>query len=639
MCGFAGIVFQDRLRIDRESVSLMLASLARRGPDAEGMAAWPGVVLGHRRLSIIDLSKAGHQPMLSEDGRLGLVFNGCIYNFLEIRRELEQRGHRFRSQCDTEVLLRGYQEWGIHALVPRLRGMFAFAIWDDACETLTLVRDRLGVKPLVYAAKGNQIAFASTLAALKAAALVHDLDPDTVLEYLEFGFATDERSIYSGTRKLPAATILEWKKGQISERCYWSIPQINETLPIRFEEAVEETERLIVECVRMRLCADVPIGALLSGGIDSSLVCWAMTQLNADVKAFTVATPGEASDESCEAKKTATRLGVSHETVTIADGPPPLEELLTAYSEPFACQSALGMLRVSRAVRPHATVLLTGDGGDDVFFGYPFFYNAWRAQQLARRLPRITATAWPFARRIVGMIPNLHRGRNFLDYAIGGLASYNRVREGLTYFEKRNLLGERLERRHLAQRSLQPSFASARRLLSDVFSYHCKTHFASEFMTKVDGATMYHALEGRAPFLDHKIWEFAAALPASIRLRNGTLKAVLREIARRRLGVEIASRRKKGFTVPAEKWLAGRWRSTLQALQSGTLLVSQGWIQQQALKAEIDKVLTTGRAPTQLWYLLVLEQWLKKQQSSLGQTQPALNNEAHINRIIINCER
>jgi asparagine synthase (glutamine-hydrolysing) len=592
----------------------MLPRLARRGPDAEGIQTWPGVAFGHRRLAILDLSELGNQPMISDDGNVGLVFNGCIYNFLELREDLKQRGISFRSECDTEVLLRGYQEWGIDKLVAQCRGMFAFAIWDHPRRTLYLVRDRLGVKPLVYAQRDNEIAFASTISALRRGETCGPLDPDAVLEFLEFGYITDDFSMYRGVKKLPAATILEWKDGRASQRRYWSPPAINESSKITFDEAVEETERLIVESVRLRLCSDVPIGVLLSGGIDSTLVCWAMKRLNADVKAFTVGTPGDPSDESAHAADIAKRLGIAHEVVTLgAVGEPALTQLADAFSEPFACQSALGLMRVSAAIKPHATVLLTGDGGDDVYLGYPYFYNAWRAQRLARRLPNATPLIWDHMRALFARSTRTRRVKNFIDYTVGGLGAYTRVRDGLPYYDHRLLFGQELQDRQLAQRQIQPSFVSARNLLADVFAYHYKTEFRGEFMPKVDGSTMYYSLEARAPLLDHKLWEFAAALPAGIRFHGGQPKAILREIVRRRVGPDVADRRKQGFTIPAEKWIATHWRNLLELLRSGTRLESDGWIRRGAMAPVIDQALQRGSAPKQLWYLLILENWLQQQ--------------------------
>ncbi|MBV9085665.1 MAG: asparagine synthase (glutamine-hydrolyzing), partial [Acidobacteriaceae bacterium] len=413
MCGIAGFISRNSSSRASEQVERMLPRLARRGPDAEGLATWPGVALGHRRLAILDLSELGRQPMLSDDGTVGVVFNGCIYNFVELRKDLQKKGHRFRSECDTEVLVRGYQEWGIDKLTAQLRGMFAFAIWDDKHQTLFLVRDRLGVKPLVYYVQNDAIGFASTVSAVRDAGLTSEIDPDAVLEFLEFGYVTDQRCMYRELRKLPPATILEWKSGYVSERCYWTLPGIDERARITFNEAVEETERLLLECVRLRLVSDVPIGALLSGGIDSALVCWAMARLNADVASFTVGTPGDGADESGNAGIVAERLGVRHEVVTLGSTEPPLDELAEAFSEPFACQSALGVLRVSAAIKPHATVLLTGDGGDDVFLGYPYFLNAWRAERLAQHLPGFAPAVWRVLRPALAEIGPLKRVRNF----------------------------------------------------------------------------------------------------------------------------------------------------------------------------------------------------------------------------------
>jgi len=613
MCGIAGFISTGEPGGEIPAVRAMMAALARRGPDGEGLNHWPGVTLGHRRLAIIDLSAAGHQPMLSEDGRIGLVFNGCIYNFEELRRELQAAGWSFRSRCDTEVLLIGYQEWGAREMARRLHGMFAFAIWDQGSRKLTLVRDRLGVKPLIYAIKGQELVFASTISALAAAGAAGEIDPAAVLEYLEFGFVTDERSIFQGVRKLPPATILEWQDGRVSEFRYWSLPATDNFAPVRFEDAVEETESRIIEAVRIRLCADVPIGALLSGGIDSALVCWALARLQANVTAFTIGAARDASDEADAARQTAIKLGIPHEVIPWEEaGAPVLEELLDAFSEPFACQSALGVLHLAQAIRPKATVLLTGDGGDDVFLGYPFFYNVWRAQRIALRLPEWAPAAWKRIRPLAVFAAGRRAG-NFGDYVVGGLGAYNRVRAGLPYFEERGMLGERLRDLRLEQRQIPASFSSARRLLSDVFKYHQKTHFLSEFMPKVDGGTMYWGLEARAPFLDHSLWEYAASLPPEIRFHDGKLKAVLREIVARRIGRTVAVRRKQGFTIPVEKWLETGGRDRLELLRSGTRLESDGWIRRGRLATEIDRFGKSGAAPLPLWYLLVLEKWLQRQ--------------------------
>jgi asparagine synthase (glutamine-hydrolysing) len=394
------------------------------------------------------------------------------------------------------------------------------------------------------------------------------------------------------------------------------LPETDESSPISFEEAVDETERLLVESVGLRLVSDVPIGVLLSGGIDSALVCWAMREQKANIKAFTVRAPDDPSDESADAAHTAQTLGIAHEIVDMPETHVSLDNLVDAYSEPFASESAQAMLWVSEAVKRRATVLLTGDGGDDVFLGYPFFHNAWLAERLARRLPDAAPAAW---RKLRGIFPSsgpARQLRSYLDYATGGLGAHAAAHDGLPYFEQRSLLGERLAGRALAQRQIPPSLESARSLLSGVFGYHRRMHFLSEFMPKVDGGTMYYAIEARAPLLDQKIWEFAAALPPEIRFRGGRLKAVLREIVRRRVGPEVAFRKKQGFTVPVESWLANRWSGLIDRLRERTVLEEDGWIRRGSLDAPLRDAAGKHWVPAQLWRLLVLERWLEKESSA-----------------------
>ena len=616
MCGIAGVVSNDLSPAIEGTLRSMLPTMSRRGPNAQGLHVWTSIGLnagfGHRRLAILDLSPAGAQPMLSPDGSVGVVFNGCIYNFREIRADLEVFGHKFRSQCDTEVLVEGFLEWGIDGLLSRIQGMFAFAVWDARKETLYIARDRLGVKPLIYCIKDGSIIFASTLRALERIRPESAIDDKSLLEFLDLGFVTEERSILAGTRKLPPGTLLEFKNGQAQERVYWSLPTFGQDHSIQFEDAVTETERLFVEAVRQRLISDVPIAALLSGGIDSTLVCWALAKLNANIRAFTVGMPGDVSDESLSAQEIAQRLGVPHEIIHLdPKQPPPLEQLTAAYSEPFAASSALGMLRVSEIVKPRATVLLTGDGGDDVYLGYPFFYNAWRAQRIARIVPGFTPVIYDAIRPALSRIPPLKRVRSFLDYSMGGIGAYGRVRAGFPYFRENNLFGERLQGGNVAYREVGASFESARNLVAEVFAFHKKMHFTSEFLTKVDGATMHYSLEARAPFLDQKIWEFASRIPPKIHFYGGRYKSVLRELVRRHVGPDVASRGKQGFTVPVDRWLANHWSSRLASLKDDTLITKQGWIAREPLRIAVTVALDRGQIPIELWHLLVLEGWLR----------------------------
>ena len=620
MCGIAGLAGFGEREESRRRVRQMLSTLTRRGPDGEGLEVWPSdggtaAVLGHRRLAIFDLSDAGRQPMLSPDSSIGIVFNGAIYNFRELRVELEAQNYKFKSHTDTEVLIHGYDAWGLDRLLEKIRGMFAFALWDDRKRTLFLVRDRLGVKPLFYSAQNGQIAFASTARALRAGGFADQIDDLAIADYLEFGYVTDNRSIYRGVSKVAAATVVEWSAGEVRTRQYWQPPVPSSTQP-SFAEAVEETERLFVRAVERRLFADVPVGSLLSGGVDSSLVCWAIAHLGGDVTAFTVGTPGDPADETADATDTAKRLGIRHQVLELSgDSEPNIDELVSAYGEPFACASALGMLRVSKAVRGSATVLLTGDGGDDVFLGYPEHRHLWLAQKLARSLPGFVANGWRGNREKFPQVGSLKRLSSFLNYSTGGLGAVACAHDGLPSYERYGILGERLAGVSVAQRSIEWSNQSGRNVLAEFLEYDRGNRFVGEYMTKVDGATMFHSLEARSPFLDQDLWEFAAGLSFETRLHGGKLKSVLRTLAHQKLGERVSRGRKRGFTIPVQRWLVGRWRNALTELLQTSILDREGWINSGAALDRLAAAAEEGRAPNQLWYIYVLESWLRHEQS------------------------
>ncbi|MDQ3684793.1 MAG: asparagine synthase (glutamine-hydrolyzing), partial [Acidobacteriota bacterium] len=546
----------------------------------------------------------------------GVVFNGAIYNFRELRADLERRGCTFKSHTDTEVPIHGYREWGIDNLVARLKGMFAFGLWDDETRRLFLVRDRLGVKPLLYAARGNRIAFASTARALRRAGFAGEIDEQAITEYLEFGYVTDDLSIYEGVSKVPAATIVEWSSGTLTAREYWSPPEARDSRDApTFEEAIEETERLFVEAVEKRLFADVPVGALLSGGVDSSLVCWAISKLGGDITAYTVGVPGDSWDETTDARHTADALKIKHQVLELSpDDAPDMTEFTSAYGEPFACASGLGMLQVSRAVASEATVLLTGDGGDDVFLGYPEHRHLWLAERLARRLPGASAQMWNALSGIVPRVGPARRVASFLNYTTGGLGAVACAHDGLPAYARNGLLGERLTNASVRQRAIPWSLSSGRQVLTDFLKYDRRTRFVGEYMTKVDGATMRHALEARSPFLDQDLWAFAASLPFDVRLRGNELKAVLRELARRKVGERVAEGKKRGFGVPVQRWLVGRWRASVEESLRDALVERHGWIRSSSALDLLEQGAREKWAPKSLWYVFVLESWLRYEQ-------------------------
>lgn len=618
MCGIAGWVGQVSSDERIAQVRRMMQALARRGPDSEGLEAWNSAVLGHRRLSIFDLSDAGHQPMSSEDRSVSVVFNGAIYNFLALRSELEAGGSRFRSHTDTEVLVHGYRSWGIDGLTARLRGMFAFAIWDERCRKLFLVRDRLGVKPLLYArAEDGSLAFASTARALRSGGFARELDVDAVLEYLEFGYVPEPRSIYGGVAKLPAASIAEWEDGKLAVRTYWSPNAVCHDERISFGDAVEETERLLLDAVRVRLQADVPVAALLSGGIDSTLVCWAIRKLGGDVTAFTVGTPDDPLDETQDATRIARSIGLPHRVIKLTgtfDGS--MTDLTAAFGEPFASASALGMLKVSRAVRDEATVLLTGDGGDDVFLGYPEHLHFLYSARLSFLASPLGMPAWRAIRRVFPTGGPLKRFRSFLDYSVGGLGAVASAHEGTPEYRAHGLLGERLESCDVARRNIPWTRASARNLLHEFLAYDRDLRFVGEYLQKVDGATMHHALEARSPFLDQDLWSFASSLPHAVRLRGGRSKAILRELALRRVGAHVARGKKRGFWIPVQRWLVEGWRRDVENVFRESVLCKEGWLREEALVKDFGRAVDCGSAPIRLWYVYVLESWLRSEMAA-----------------------
>jgi asparagine synthase (glutamine-hydrolysing) len=552
--------------------------------------------------------------MLSADRSVGVTFNGEIYNYIELRRELISLGREFRSSSDTEVLVEGYLEWGLRKLLSKVRGMFAFALWDNRERRLFLVRDRLGVKPLFYTLRDGRLAFASTAQALRIGGFAGEIDEKAVAEYLEFGFVTDDRSIYLGTHKVPAASIVAWSDGVLQKSQYWSPPDVDHECKLTFNEAVEETEKLFLDAVRTRLRSDVPIGTLLSGGVDSSLISWAVSKLGADLTAYTVGTPGDQLDETDDACATARQLNITHRVLPLsASEAPDVSELTSAYGEPFACASALGMLSVSRAVRESAKVLLTGDGGDDVFLGYPEHSHFRLAEKIARGLPNFANGLWHSLRRGVPLIGPLRRAATFMDFATGGLGGVTAVHDGLPMYQRTGMLGDRLLDVKIDQRAIVRSTESARNLLTEFLNYDRRMRFVGEYLTKIDGATMHHSLEARSPFLDHKLWEFAASLPFDLRLYGGRSKAILRELARRRIGDRVATGRKRGFGIPVHRWITGRWHDRVQQTFNDSLLAREGWINSAAVLAQLEVATRSRSAPKQLWYLFVLENWLRRE--------------------------
>ena len=355
------------------------------------------------------------------------------------------------------------------------------------------------------------------------------------------------------------------------------------------------------------------VADLLNQSLGFDQVRWAVRQAQADITAFTVSMPGDPADETEATRRTAALLGIPHEVISLpADSSSLLEDVTSAYSEPFGAQSAMAMLSVSAAVKPHATVLLTGDGGDDLFLGYWFYPTYLKSERIAQSLPDFAGPLWQQLRPLAEAIPALRRPKHFADYITGGLGGLTRAHDGLPFYRNRGLLGPRLQERVLPQREIALTMNVGRHMMRDLLQYQQRTWFVSEFMTKVDGGAMYHALEARAPFLDQKLWEFAARLPPKLRLQGGELKAILRTIVRRRISPEVALRKKQGFTVPVERWLAGPWLESFRAMAADSVLEKQGWLSAGALARCAEEVKQSARATRQVWFLMVLETWMRR---------------------------
>lgn len=613
MCGIAGVVGSCDRAFAKEAASQMAQSLVRRGPDGGRVEVWDKAVLSHRRLAIFDLSDAGRQPMLSSDGKIGVVFNGAIYNFLELRKELESDGYAFMSNTDTEVLIQGYRSWGIDKLVTKLRGMFAFGIWDNALRKLYLVRDRLGVKPLIFIVRGGVIAFASTVRALRQAGFVQEIDEHAIVEYLQLGFIPDEYSIYREARKLPPASILEWNDGKVAIRRYWSSPPVTPS-SLSFEESVEVAEEQLLKAVEMRLHADVPIGILLSGGIDSALICWAATKLGRRITAYTIGTPGDPWDETAAARSTAEALGLDHRVLDMGlNDQYDINDLVSAFAEPFACSSALGMLKVSKYVTTSSKVLLTGDGGDDVFLGYHRHRHVLIADTLSRAIPSALRNYW---RRDGSSFPKVgpfRRVATFLDYVAESPTIHGRS------VVRSELLGDRLKSVAVSCDTRESSTTGS--LVSRFLDYEYRNRFVGEYLTKIDGSTMHYGLEARSPFLDQDLWEFASSLPYTLRLHRWQLKSILREVARRRISPRLAQGRKRGFGIPVHRWIVGSWRPLVEESLRESILEKEGWIRPRSSSELFQSALKQGEASLQLWYMLALELWMRFERSQ-ADTKP-----------------
>jgi asparagine synthase (glutamine-hydrolysing) len=618
MCGIAGFVESPAVRspFDPESARVlahrMCEAIRHRGPDDEGLLVEPGIALGMRRLSIIDVA-TGHQPIHNEDGRISVVFNGEIYNFRELREQLESAGHRFYTGTDTEVIVHAYEEWGTGAFI-RLRGMFALALWDRTTDTVLIARDRVGIKPLHYAVAGGRIYFGSEIKSLVCAPdLPRDLNADALDHYLSFLYAPRAESFFACIKKLPPGHLLTWRSGRLTVTPYWQ-PSAVETFDGSEREAVDQLQDVLTGAVSAHLMSDVPLGAFLSGGIDSSLVVALMARVSAArVKTFSIGFTQPEYDERAYARTVAEAFGTDHhEDVVTPDGVSVLDQLVTHFDEPFGDASAIPTWYVSQLAARHVTVVLSGDGGDELFGGYDRYIQS----------PRV-ATADRFApaalRRVAGLVgahlPRSVRGKRFLSHVARG--ERGRYLDAIGFFnadDKAGLLSPELRRQLSAvdpEHRLIRHFDRYAALSwpSQMMRFDIETYLPEDILTKVDRMSMAHSIESRVPLLDNSVIDFALTLPAALKIRNGRRKHVLKEVAARFLPAALIDRRKQGFGVPLDVW----FRGSLRELFADTLLsarsLERGYFQPAFVRRLIREHLTGRDHTLRLWQLVVLERW------------------------------
>jgi asparagine synthase (glutamine-hydrolysing) len=622
MCGITGVVYTDRSHpVDRDLVRRLTTTLSHRGPDADGFFFGEGAALGHRRLSIIDLS-TGDQPIYNEDGSMAVVFNGEIYNFQALRSELEACGHRFSTASDTEVILHAWEEYG-DDFVRRLRGMFAVAVWDRRRRRLLLARDRVGKKPLYYAHDAERLLFGSELKAVVADPSVkRAISLEAVDEYLTFGAVPAPRTIYQQVHQLPPAHYLIWEAGRARTVEYWDVSYSSE--PVRSADAwLEEFESIMEEAVRLRLISDVPLGAFLSGGVDSTAVVATMSAASDRPVATTTVTFGErAFNEALHARAVAQALGTDHREVVVA--PQALDILPTVVwhlDEPFADSSAIPTYYVARAARERVTVALSGDGGDEVFAGYEWRYGLNLIEdRIRRRIPGALrrnalgplAGIWPKADRLPRPLRWKHLLRNL---SLEPEAAYFHDMSRFTPAEKRDLFSADFRRslhEHDSFVGFRTHFDRVRGAdhLNRLLYVDLKTWLANDILVKVDRMAMANSLEVRSPLLDHHVIEFAARLPRDMKFRNGTAKYLLKRYAERRGPASAIHRPKQGFSIPLAEWLRTDLRPLAQDMLLSDRALGRGYFRPEVIQAMWGRHQDRSRDHSRhLWALMALELW------------------------------
>lgn len=609
-----------------EQVRCMTDTIVHRGPDDEGFHVRGNIGLGMRRLSIIDVA-GGHQPIYNEDGTVAIVFNGEIYNFLELRQGLESRGHQFSTRSDTEVIVHLYEEMGVDCIT-KLRGMFAIALYDGKRASLLLARDRLGKKPLFYAQHGGRLFFGSEIKTLLAAAPgLAEVDAEGILQFFYYGYIPDPHSAFRDIHKLPPGHLAEYRGGQVHIRQYWDVPAYGVNDPGSDEACLEEMERQLAEAVRLRLISDVPLGALLSGGVDSSIVVALMArESSSPVKTFSIGFGKADFNEAQYARLVAERFGTEHhELIVDPNINDTLNHLTQMMEEPFGDSSMIPTYYVSKLAREHVTVALSGDGGDELFAGYDRYIVNWRR----RRYDFVPAWAGKIYRNhLYPILPSTVKGRK-LAWNIT-LSSRDRYLDGVSFLpalnRERSLFSEEFV---ACARQWENPFqqfqrfyddAPATDVLSRLMYLDVKTYLTADILTKVDRMSMATSLEMRCPILDHVFVEWAAGLPLKYKFRDGTRKFMFKKLAER-LGIpsELLQRRKQGFSLPLVHWMRHELKDGLLQILLEPRTLQRGYFNPEIVRGVVDEHLRGRRNHADiLWMILVFELWHRNFLEKIG---------------------
>ncbi|MEW5766968.1 MAG: asparagine synthase (glutamine-hydrolyzing) [bacterium] len=636
MCGICGKLNFDGQPVDESLIRKMCAALEYRGPDDEGiyLNAEGGIQkaefrlppsefrigLGHRRLSIIDLG-AGHQPMANEDGSVWIVYNGEVYNFQSLREDLEKKGHRFRTQSDTEVIIHLYEDYGPDC-VKYLRGMFAFAIWDNRRQRLLLARDRLGKKPLIYALTTSSLIFGSEIkTVLQDPYIKREVDLEALHHYLTYGYVPAPLTMFKGIKKLPPASILFWEKGRFKVERYWNLNYLPK-LQLREEECVERLLGLLKEATKLRLISDVPLGAFLSGGIDSSAIVGMMAGLSdKPVKTFSIGFEEASFNELKFARLVSERFGTDHyEFMVKPEALEILPKLIWHYNEPYADSSAIPTYYVSRMTRQHVTVALTGDGGDEAFAGYER-YLANRIAQTYEKIPSFIREKVIFS--LISQLPESTSRKSFSQRIKRFTAAISeppqrRYIRWVSIFnnqQKQELYSPEMKEKtaHLDSVNLLLDVyrqANTDNFLDATMFVDVMTYLPDDLLVKVDIASMANSLEARSPFLDHKLVEFAASLPPNLKLKGKTTKYILKNSLKKYLPRNILCRDKMGFGVPIGRWFRQELKDYAYEVLLDDRAKNRGYFDSNSVRRILDEH-TSGRIDHRhrIWSLLNLELW------------------------------